>query len=505
MLADMRKRERAWFRRRKAQADHKPDVQPFTFDWLHKHFGHYQSRPSSAMHRDFVAELADFHQKRKQWKAREAPRGNAKSTYVSKAYPLWAALEGVEPFILLLSDTADQAEAFLADIKSEIEGNDAIADSYPHVAGEGPIWQSKRIRLRNGVQIAAYGAGGRVRGRGNRAERPSLVIVDDANEKADAFSSTMRRRKWDWFTRDVMSVGNANTNFFVVGTPIHREAISHRLKNTAGWDYKGYRAIQQWPDRMDLWLDWERILTNLGDADRSANAEAFYAANKADMDAGAVLLWPEWESLYDLMRLRAAIGPSAFDSEKQDKPGTDGATEWPAEYFEGPDFWFDQWPDEIVAKVQALDPSKGANEGSDYQAHPVVAVTRDGHLWIEIALAREDVTAMVRRSLDIYKAHQPAELIAEDNGTMGLLLPEFERQLRDRQQLCNLNCMSNTANKEVRIRGVGGYLARGQIHVRNTPGGRELVDQWRDFPSAEHDDGPDAVATAIRRLEQLLA
>lgn len=500
-LAPYRNRVRQILAQRGKSADPQPP-QPFSFDWLTKHFGHYQSRPSSQMHRDFVAELGTLHTKRKQWKAREAPRGNAKSTYVSKAYPLWAALEGVEPFILLLSDTADQAEAFLADIKSEIEANDAIAESYPHAAGVGPIWQSKRIRLRNGVQIAAYGAGGRVRGRGNRAERPSLVIVDDANEKADAFSSTMRRRKWDWFTRDVMSVGNTNTNFFVVGTPIHREAISHRLRNTAGWDYRGYRAIQQWPDRMDLWLEWERVLTNLGDPDRANHAEAFYAANQADMDAGAVLLWPEWESLYDLMRLRAAIGPSAFDSEKQDKPGTDGATEWPSEYFDG--IWFDKWPDGLLAMVLALDPSKGANEGSDYQAHALVGVDRGGTIYAEVWNNREDIKLMATRTLNLAREFKPSEVVVEENGTMGALLPEYERQMADRSQLVPLMMLHNIGNKEVRIRGITGYLARSQLRIRNTQGGREFVSQGQDFPSGEFDDSLDAVSIALRRLEQLL-
>jgi len=28
-----------------------------------------------------------------------------------------------------------------------------------------------------------------------------------------------------------------------------------------------------------------------------------------------------------------------------------------------------------------------------------------------------------------------------------------------------------------------------------------LVDQWRDWPNGEFDDGPDAAATAIRRVE----
>ena len=43
-----------------------------------------------------------------------------------------------------------------------------------------------------------------------------------------------------------------------------------------------------------------------------------------------------------------------------------------------------------------------------------------------------------------------------------------------------------------------------QLRVRNTPGGRLLVDQWRDVPGGEFDDGPDGVGSLLRRLELLI-
>jgi predicted phage terminase large subunit-like protein len=457
------------------------------------------------MHRDFVADLSTLHTRRGTWLAREAPRGNAKSTYVSKAYPLWAILEGVEPFILLLSDTNDQAQQFLSDIRYELQNNERIARDYPHVAGIGPVWQTRRIVTRNGSQIAAFGAGSRVRGRGHQAERPTLVVVDDGNEKDDAFSATKRKHKWDWFVGDVMSAGSMQTNFLVVGTPIHREAISHRLKTTAGWRYKSYRSIMRWPDRMDLWQKWEQELTNLAHEDRIDRAKAYFAANEAEMTRGAELLWPERESLYDLMVLRAAIGPTVFDSEKGDKPNTQGASEWPSEYFDRPDYWFSDWPDdtEFIASVLALDPSKGASDGSDFQAHILARVHRSGTIYIEPWLVREDVTAMVTRSLDIARAFKPSEVVAETNSTMGLLIPEYERQLRERGQSINLNGIHNSEPKNVRIRLVTGYLSRGDIRVRNTQHGHELTNQWREFPNGKNDDGPDAVSIAIKRLQQI--
>jgi hypothetical protein len=56
----------------------------------------------------------------------------------------------------------------------------------------------------------------------------------------------------------------------------------------------------------------------------------------------------------------------------------------------------------------------------------------------------------------------------------------------------------NTLPKDQRIRTIDPYLAQRKVHVRDTPGGRMLVAQWRDFPHAEFKDGPDAAAGALR-------
>jgi hypothetical protein len=223
------------------------------------------------------------------------------------------------------------------------------------------------------------------------------------------------------------------------------------------------------------------------------------------MDAGAELLWPDRFPLFDLMAERAADGPAAFASERQDEPGADGATEFPAEYFDWPGLWFEDWPADVVCKAQTLDPSKGAaSKPGDYQAHARGAVGRDGTIYVECDMRREPVTDMVGRAIDWAASWGVGELAVEENGTMGLIGPEFARQLAERRKMVNLVAFTSTDPKLARIRRAGGYLSRRQIRVRNTPGGRLLVDQWRDVPAGEFDDGPDAVGSLIARLERMV-
>jgi len=58
--------------------------------------------------------------------------------------------------------------------------------------------------------------------------------------------------------------------------------------------------------------------------------------------------------------------------------------------------------------------------------------------------------------------------------------------------------------KPLRIRRLGPALARRRISFNaGSWGARELVNQLRDFPIGDHDDGPDALEMAFRLLGEL--
>ena len=479
---------------------------PFSLDWVDAFLPHYAKQGYSALHRELAADLAGMTTHRGSTLNRIAPRGFAKSTLVSKAYPLYGICERTEAFVLILSDSSRQAKSFIRSIKRELTANPALAQEYPAACGVGPIWQTDHIRTRNGVEVMVAGGGGSVRGLSADESRPTLVVVDDANKKEDAYSHDQRAKKMEWLQMDILPIGEPGTNFVSIGTPIHREAIVCALA-AEGWDTKSYRSLTAWPDRMDLWHEWERVATFLADDRRKETAANFYAANRTAMDAGASLLWPERFPLVYLMTKRSQMGDAAFRSEYQDEPGTAGATEWPSDYFDGPEFWVQSLPESRRFTVQSLDPSKGvADRPGDYQAHVVVAVDTDGNLVFDADLRREDATRMVDRAAENAALWHPNEIVVETNATMGLLWAEFER-VKAAGGFGGAAILEQTSHdhKSVRIREVGGYLARRQVRVVNGAGGRELVRQWRDWPNGDYDDAADAAGVAVRRAAMVLS
>jgi len=96
----------------------------------------------------------------------------------------------------------------------------------------------------------------------------------------------------------------------------------------------------------------------------------------------------------------------------------------------------------------------------------------------------------------------PEALGVESNQFQELLADEFDRQAKElgRPPL-PIWCINNTKKKELRIRRLGAYLSRHELRFRaDSPGTRMLVNQMREFPLADHDDGPDALEMAIRLM-----
>jgi predicted phage terminase large subunit-like protein len=474
-------------------------------DWVRHYLPSYFTRSFSLFHHWLVGQLQDLHTHRSSRLALVAPRGSAKSTWVSLAYPLWAALNRYEPYILLISDSQGQARLLLEAIKRELEDNPALAQAYPAACGQGSPWGQDRLRLANGVVLEALGSSAKIRGRRNRADRPSLIVVDDPENDNHVTSTLQRERSWSWFNRAVANAGTPHTNILVLGTALHRDCLVLRLTRTTGWQGQIFRAIEQWPQRMDLWQEWQTIYQDYEDPQHEAKALAFYQHNQAAMTAGACLLWPEQEPLYTLLCLRATIGNAPFASEKQGDPVNPEQCEWDASYFDYPGFWFETWPDSLQIKTLSVDPSKGKDaQSGDYSAF--VRLGRDGndYLYCEAELLHRPTPQIVADGVEHVRLFQPEGFAVEINQFQELLAAEFQRVSQQQHVPLPIYGINNTTNKQVRIRRLGPYLAQRKLRFKTrSPGTALLIQQMKDFPVGDHDDGPDALEMAIRLMIEL--
>ena len=265
--------------RAKANATVKSTMTPL--EWGHKYVPHFFFRKESQFHVDMSNVLHNMTYNRGQKILVVAPRGNAKSTICSMLAPLKAICEGTEHYILLLADTGDQAKKYLKTIDDELTYNQALREKYPHACKQGDIWNADHLETASGVCIEAIGKGASVRGRKFKQYRPTLIVLDDPQNDDDILSPSMREKDIDWLDKALIQAGDKDTNYFIIGTNLHRECIVNRLMTRADFKTMKYASIMEWPTNMELWGEWENKYIHGGDA------MEYYEENKTLLHEGA--------------------------------------------------------------------------------------------------------------------------------------------------------------------------------------------------------------------------
>jgi hypothetical protein len=295
-----------------------------------RYFSHFLRKPSSRFHKYLYTYLSENTNNRRKHSrgfkhAIAAPRGSSKSSIISAIYPLWCICYNKKKFIIIVSDTAGQAEDFLADIKREIDNNALLLRDFPYLSGKGPVWRADEIITKNDIKLLALGTGSKIRGRRFGTYRPDLVICDDI-ENSDMLRSESDRKhiRFSWFNKEALHVYGEKgtyTDFLFVGTILGKAALLYALLNPEEYpDWKGitFKAVYSDSDS-ELWEEWEELYKNRFDEDRINTARKFFEDHKEEMLEGTEVLWPEGDPYYDLMVVKIS-DMSAYMSEKQNNP-----------------------------------------------------------------------------------------------------------------------------------------------------------------------------------------
>lgn len=481
---------------------------------------HHFSLPPSTMHLELYALLEDISNRRGRRLAVAAPRGHAKSTLVSVAYVLWSICLRKEEFIVLLSDSSDQAVDHLAAVRRELEENHRLLEDYPEACESPELkpaptrWRRNDLITRSGVRIAAFGAEQKIRGRKHQKARPTLIICDDLENEADVRSEDNRRNLREWFTRTLTKAGTSNTNIVVAGTILHPDSLLAGLtqrEGAPGWITRIHRAVLSFSSRPDLWERWAAIYSgredHLGQTGPDG-AEAHYQEKREEMLEGAEVLWPEREDYLELMKIRLHDGQASFDSEKQNQPIN------PEEcYFTDADFHY--WDDEYPTAMDlfeamdghgifygACDPSMG-HEGKRHDDAAVVTLLKDertGVMYVvDAVIRRRRLLELIQDIIDLHRDRHFDAFGMETNQFQQFLSEELDRQSRACKAYVPVIDITNTRDKAGRIQRLQPMISTGRIRFsrRHTT----LLQQLKQFPLAAHDDGPDALEMAVRTID----
>jgi len=468
------------------------------------YFPHYLEKPNSELHRylcERSQKLIDHAEETGEGdkESDAAPRGNAKSTWETLILPLWCTTFKKRRFILITSDTKDQADDFVSFIQFELEMNERLAQDYPDICIPGRTWRRGTLITINGVKIRSAGAGQRMRGMRHGAMRPDLVIGDDLENEEGVESPEQRKKLENWFFKTLMKIGKKYTVFIVVGTILHYDSLLNRLLKRPGWKGRKFQSVLKWSES-PLWEEWEKIFIDITVGKEKAErlADEFFERNREEMLAGTKVLWPEEEDYYYLMKMRISDGPAYFDSEKQNEPIS--PDECP---FKPEDFHFWEEGDTHLAdapRYGALDPSMGKKSRKNDPYALMIGDYAQDILWLDIAdIDRKDPDSVLE---DIFTYHKKKSLSAfagEIIQFQEYYIRRIERICHERGETLNVVTLKPNVDKGLRIMKLQPWIRNGWIRFRKHH--RTLLDQLKYWPKADHDDGPDALEMLVSLIE----
>lgn len=480
------------------------------------YFPHYFSRPSPEFHRELdaiwqqgvlkgrypltPADTKAISRLPGVRRAVAAPRGHAKSTNLTFKGTMHSTLYGYKHYPIIISDSSEQAEGFLDNIRVEFEENTAILEDFGPLAGS--VWRSNVLVTKTNIKIEAIGSGKKIRGRKHRNWRPDLIILDDVENDENVRTPEQRSKLKNWFDKAVSKSGDDYTDIVYIGTLLHYDSLLAKTLTNPAYRSIKYKAVIQFSQADDLWQQWESIFTDLANDDREADALAFFQAHKAAMLEGTQVLWEEKLSYYDLMVMRVSEGEASFNSEEQNEPINPDDCLFMEEWFEYYNEAEINFRDAVFDFFGFIDPSLGKTKRSDFSAIVTLAKHRSsGYMYVVDAdIERRhpdriiaDVLAK-ERWLRASFGHGYRKLGAETNQFQWFLKEELAKASAKAGLYLPIEEVQQTSDKVMRIQTLqpdvkNKYIKFNRRHKR-------LLEQLTQFPMGAHDDGPDALEGA---------
>ncbi|MCC6320045.1 MAG: phage terminase large subunit family protein [Phycisphaerales bacterium] len=291
------------------------------------------------------------------------PRGSGKTSLCEVAC-LWALLYGHREFVALIGSDEEHAAGMLESIKAELENSEILGGDFPevchpirslegiHQRASGQLYQGKQTHIgwtareivlptipgsaASGAIIRVAGITGRIRGMKHKrvdgvSVRPSLVLIDDPQTDESARSPSQCANRERILAGAILGLAGPGRKIagLMTLTVVRPDDLADRILDRdkhPQWQGERTKMVYSFPTADRLWAEYARLRAEGLKADRGgAEATAFYRAHRTEMDAGAVIAWPERFNHDELSAVQHAINlrlqnEAAFFAEYQNEP-----------------------------------------------------------------------------------------------------------------------------------------------------------------------------------------
>lgn len=398
-----------------------------------------------------------------------APPGSAKSTYVTQLFIAWYLANHPDHKVLFATHSVEFAERWGRRIRSDLQDNALTLGVEPDQTNQA----AARWALKTGGELYGVGAGVGISG-----FRADLGVIDDPfGSREDAWSETVRQKRWEWYTSDFSARLKPNARRVIMHTRWHEEDIAGRVLQQVERGIVNARVVS--------------IPAIAGPKDVLGRKEGEY-------------LWDE---------------PSGYDYGKylRQRQREESPMMWSALYQQSPapeegDYFKAEWlkpaadPDLSVMQVYGGSDYAVTQDGGDYTVHIVLGVDPEGELWL-LDLWRKQASSdvWVESLCDLIRKYKPLEWAEEQGQIRAAVGPLIDRRMRERDAYTSRTQFPTRGDKAVRAQSIRGRIASRGLRVPESAGWYPAFrSELLSFPAGKHDDQVDALGLVGQLLDSMV-
>lgn len=433
-------------------------------------------------------------------------RGHGKSAYLSNIFPIHQVVYGKRHYIIIISETQTMSQKFVEYVADQLKFNKKLQEDFGVLLSTDKM--ANLVDNKDGfvtssnIRVQAASMGKQLRGARHGAYRPDLVICDDLESAKNTNTLELREKNLHWFNAVVMPIGDpTRTSFIYMGTLVHGSGLLPAVLKRSDFNGKIYSAIQSYPEREDLWQKVEEMLRDIENPNREEDVDKFYMENYEEMNRGVKTLWSDRFTYMDLIKIKVNVGSRAFASEYLNIASDDESAIFKSSYFqwyEDKDLYYNNGQRMNMTIVGFWDLALGKNDRSDYNAIVTIGIDkRSGAIYVLDAWAAK---VPMHEALNV--AIQKIQQFQHNIFGVETVQAQYEmlRQLRERLTKMNYYKtrtigINPKGRKEDRIEELEPLVEQGVIKFKKSQ--RLLIEMMEQFPNHDHDDLPDALASAV--------
>ena len=264
------------------------------------------------------------------------PRGEGKTTLAIRT-ALYLMVCGLSTFPVIIGKNADKAKKEVRDLVEQLQQNETFIADYPEIgipfvkvggwSSRGRMqtvggvntniviapdffvfptitrdqligWPEKVMPASRGQVLYSLGIDGAIRGTKYRSDRPTLVLIDDIEDREAAASQTQIEKNEEVIEQDIAGLGQSSERVprVMLCTIQNRRCIAYKYTDPAqkpSWRGKRYRKMVKPPDRMDLVEKYIELRRSRHANDPDAReAFKFWKDNRKEIERGSVVSNP---------------------------------------------------------------------------------------------------------------------------------------------------------------------------------------------------------------------